>query len=228
VALIRAAEYPVRGAITTRLEDHDMAVPSPTAGARPQRLRLHEADDPQRPRVEAFIRAVYAERYGASIAQFAPTLVSLADERGDVVAAAGYRGAAAGPLFLERYLGLPVEQALPATAGEAPARADVVEIGHLAGVQAGAGRELIFLLGPHLAQQGFRWAVATLTRELLLLFSRLGIAPFALASADPAQIGAEATRWGSYYEHEPVVLAGEIQPAIRRLAQRRLRDGAPA
>ncbi|MBC5784895.1 thermostable hemolysin [Ramlibacter sp. USB13] len=206
-----------------------MAGLSPVPGIAPQGLRLHAADDPRRPEVEDFIRRVYAERYGATLSQFAPMLVSLADARGDVVAAAGYRAAGTGSLFLERYLGMPVEQALAARAGGEPTRADVVEIGHLAGVQAGAGRELIFLLGPHLAQQRFRWAVATLTRELLLLFSRLGIVPFALAPADPGRLGREAAQWGSYYQHEPVVLAGEIQPALRRLARRQLRgDGARA
>jgi hypothetical protein len=205
-----------------------MAVVSPSPGSGPHGLRLHAAGDAQRPAVEDFIRRVYAERYGARVAHFAPTLVSLADAHGDVVAAAGYRGAGTGPLFLERYLGMPVEQALSARTGAQPARPDVVEIGHLAGAQAGAGRELISLLGPHLARQRFRWAVATLTRELLLLFSRRGVVPFALAPADPARLGPEAAQWGSYYEHEPVVLAGEILPALRRLARRQLRDQGAA
>lgn len=205
-----------------------MAVVSPSPGSGQHGLRLHAAGDPQRPAVEDFIRRVYGERYGARVAHFAPTLVSLADARGDVVAAAGYRGAGTGPLFLERYLGVPVEQALSARAGTQPARSDVVEIGHLAGAQAGAGRDLISLLGPHLARQRFRWAVATLTRELLLLFSRRGVVPFALAPADPARLGTDAAHWGSYYEHEPVVLAGEILPALRRLARRPLRDAGAA
>ena len=189
-------------------------------GAAAGSLRLHPPGDPGRARVESFIREVYDRRYGARIDHFAPMLVSLEDAAGGVAAAAGYRSAATGTLFLERYLACAVEDALAGGAGRRPARAQVVEIGHLAAGQPGAGRELILLLGPHLARQRFRWAVATLTRELLQLFGRLGIAPLALAPADPACLGEDAAQWGSYYEHDPVVLAGEIQPALRRLARR--------
>ena len=183
-------------------------------------LRVHLPGDPRRAEVEAFIRKVYADRYGASVASFAPVLVSLADASGALAAAAGYRCADAEPLFLERYLASPVEEALADGAGRKPARAQVVEVGHLAAAQAGAGRRLVLLLGPHLARQRFRWAVATLTRELLQLFGRIGIAPLALAPADPARLGSDAALWGSYYEHDPVVLAGEILPALRRLERR--------
>lgn len=194
----------------------------PLLSPRPEEasLRLHFAGDPQRAEVEQFIREVYAQRYGATVTDFMPVLVSLADPAGGLVAAAGYRSADAGPLFLERYLARPVEDALAAASGRMPPRSQVVEIGHLAASRAGAGRGLIFQLGPHLARLRYRWAVATLTRELLQLFGRLGLAPLALAPADPGALGEAAALWGSYYEHEPVVLAGEIQPALRRLARR--------
>lgn len=203
-----------------------MAVHSRFPDAGPESLRLHGRDDPQRAEVERFIRRVYAQRYGATVAGFAPTLVSLAHPDGSIAAAAGYRGAASGPLFLERYLGRPIEEVLAERGGSRPARAQVVEIGHLASGHAGAGRRLIFLLAPQLARERFRWATATLTRELLQLFGRLGLAPLALASADPAALGDEARLWGSYYEHDPVVLAGEIRPALVRLARRDAASGA--
>lgn len=198
-----------------------MALLCPTAGDGFPDLRLHPADDPRRAEVERFIRGVYAERFGATVPAFAPVLVSLADPAGGIAAAAGYRGADGGPLFLEHYLGRPVEHALAETSGRQPARGEVVEIGHLAAARAGAGRRLVYLLGPHLAHQGYQWAVATLTRELLQLFGRMGLAPLALAPADPAVLGEQARQWGSYYEHDPVVLAGEIGPALRRLERRR-------
>ena len=68
------------------------------------RLQLHRAGSARRGEVEAFISAVYRERYGAELQHFAPVLVSLHDEHGECVAAAGYRAADSGPLFLERYL----------------------------------------------------------------------------------------------------------------------------
>jgi hypothetical protein len=186
-------------------------------------LRLHVRGDPQRDATEHFIRDIYRRYYGAAVAGFAPVLVSLVSREGEILAAAGYRSAAAGPLFLERYLGHPVEDALARHAGRRLARREVVEIGHLAAGRAGAGRRLMLLLGPHLAQGRFRWGVATFTRELREVMTRMGVAPLALAPAHPAALADEAAQWGSYYEHAPVVVAAEILPAARRLAQRAAR-----
>lgn len=182
-------------------------------------LRVHGPDTPGRAEVEALIRRVYRARYGADVRRFAPTLVGLHDADGTLVAAAGYRGADQGRLYLERYLDAPVE-ALLADAGPAPQRARIVEVGHLAADRAGEGRRLILQLGPHLAAQGYHWFVGTLTQELRHLFVRLGVPPRALGVADPALLGDEAHLWGRYYEHRPVVLAGQLQQALQIVARR--------
>lgn len=184
-------------------------------------LRVHAPGDAGRAEVERFIAGVYLERHRADLRHFAPTLVSLRDETGELVAAAGYRSADLAPLFLERYLGVPVETRLADTAGVMPARSCIAEVGHLAASRAGEGRRLVLLLGPHLATRGFQWVVSTLTEELRHLFLRLGIAPLALGVADPAALGDEAASWGSYYDHRPVVLAGQIDLALKALARRR-------
>ena len=202
---------------------------SPSTPARPPvrtavavpRLRVHEPGDPGRAAVEDFIRGVYRERYGADVRQFARSLVSLRDGDDELVAAAGYRAANQSPLFLERYLGMPVEARLAGQSPVAPARSRIVEVGHLAAGRAGEGRRLVLLLGPHLASQGFQWVVSTLTEELRHLFLRLGIVPMPLGVADPAMLGEEAARWGSYYDHRPMVLAGRIDHALKSLARRR-------
>jgi hypothetical protein len=185
-----------------------------------QGLRSHAPDDAGRAEVERFIAAVYRKRHGADVRHFAHTLVSLRDETGALVAAAGYRVADQSPLFLERYLGVPVQTRLADAAGVAPARSCIVEVGHLAASRAGEGRRLVLLLGPHLAARGYQWVVSTLTEELRHLFLRLGIAPLALGVADPAVLGAEAVHWGTYYDHRPVVLAGQIDLALKALARR--------
>jgi len=184
------------------------------------RLRLHRVGSPGRLEIEAFIRAVYRERYGAELQHFAPMLVGLHDTHGDCVAAAGYRAAHTGPLFLERYLPAPVESLLPSPAGRWPLRQHIVEVGHLAAVRAGEGRRLILRLGPHLAAQGFEWVVSTLTQELRNLFVRMGVAPLSLGVADPAVLGEQAAQWGSYYDHRPRVLAGRLDLALQSLARR--------
>lgn len=75
---------------------------------------------PLRAEVEAFVRTIYCERFGAEVRQFAPLLVALCDRHGEIVAAAGYRSAGSGPLFLERYLAAPVEALLGAGLAATP------------------------------------------------------------------------------------------------------------
>ncbi|RVT52219.1 thermostable hemolysin [Rubrivivax albus] len=185
----------------------DTPAPSPA-------LTIHTEASAHRHAVEAFIATVYRERFGAEVRHFTPTLVSLHDSAGRLTAAVGYRCATDGPLFLERYLGAPVEQCLGVP------RRHVVEVGHLAASQPGAGRRLIARMAPLLAAQGHQWVVSTLTEELRHLFVRLGIAPQALGVADPALLGDEAAAWGRYYDHRPVVGAGAIGPALQMLARR--------
>lgn len=201
------------------------ATGGPERAAPPRRLTTHAHHDPRRGEVEAFIRRVYGRRYGADVRHFAPVLVTLEDADG-IVAAAGYRRADVAPLFLERYLAQPVEAALARGGNAAPERESIVEVGHLAAERAGEGRRLIFLLAPHLAAQGLQWVVGTLTEELRHLFCRIGIAPITLGTADPSALGAEASHWGSYYDHRPLVLAGHLPQALHRLVSRPAPAGA--
>jgi hypothetical protein len=191
---------------------------SPVAGR--SEFAVHPTGDPRRHEVEEFVRHIYDEHYGARVSDFAPVLVSLRDYGGSIVAAAGYRHAARGPLFLERYLEAPVESLLASHGDARPQRGRIVEVGHLAASRAGEGRRLIFLLGPHLAAQRFQWVVGTLTEELRHLFVRIGVTPLVLGNADPAALGEEARHWGSYYDHRPLVLAGHLQRALRHLVRR--------
>lgn len=177
-------------------------------------------NDPERLEVERFISEVYARRYGAQVRHFAPVLAYLR-EGAEIVAAAGYREAHQSPLFLERYLDAPVEVLLGRGSGVVPGRASIVEVGHLAATRAGEGRRLILMLGAHLAEREFQWVVSTLTHELRLLFLRIGVTPLTLGVANPNVLGAEAAQWGSYYQHSPLVLAGNLPQAMRRLATRR-------
>lgn len=185
--------------------------PIPTA---PDHPMLVPPSHPARAEVERFVAGIYREHYGARVTQFAPTLVARRDAAGTLVAAAGFRAADGGPLFLERYLDRAVHESLGAPRGR------IVEVGHLAAGRAGEGRRLVLQLAPLLAGLGFQWVVGTLTEELRHLFVRLGIAPQALGVADPAVLGDDAARWGSYYDHKPLVLAGAIEPALHALARR--------
>jgi hypothetical protein len=173
-------------------------------------LTVHGPDDPRRGAVESFIQAIYARHYGAQVLHFTPVLVGLR-EHGELLAAAGYRNAADESLFLERYLPAPVDTLLASQAAAPPTRKQIAEVGHLAARRSGAGRRLIRLLAPHLAAQGVEWVVGTVTQELRSTLLRLGIAPVILGAADSAALGNEAGLWGSYYEHQPLVLAGQLR-----------------
>lgn len=188
--------------------------PEPPTRAPRLALHRHDEDSPGRAAAERFVAGVFRARYGAELHGFAPTLATLHDDAGAITAAAGWRAAGDGPLFLERYLDAPVDALLGVP------RARIVEVGHLAATRAGDGRRLILRLGPLLAAQGFQWVASTLTEELRHLFLRLGIAPLALGTADPALLGDEAARWGRYYAHRPLVLAGALEPALATLARR--------
>lgn len=204
----------------TLLDLSSSSVPAATSS-----LTLHPHSDARREAVEQSVRAIYARRYGAHVPGFAPMLVALREGE-SVLAAAGYRPAAAGPLFLESYLPAPVESLIGSQTGATLQRDRIVEVGHLAATRSGEGRRLIQLLGPHLAEQGFDWIVGTVTQELRAMLVRLGIAPLTLGAADPASLGARADVWGSYYEHHPIVLAIHLRRALRQHHVRQMRAAA--
>jgi Thermostable hemolysin len=183
----------------------------------PPRLVSHivPADSPIRASTESFIRDVFALRHNAHVPSFTPHLMLL-EQDSRPVAAAGWRGAADGSLFLERYLNEPVEAHIARLAGHAIRRAEVVEVGHLAAMKSGAGAQMILTMASHLDSIGYRWVVFTATRELLGIFNKLALPPLALAMADPARLGDEARHWGNYYDTRPVIVAGRIRLALER------------
>lgn len=189
-----------------------LRMPSPVST-----LHIHAPGDPLRAEVESYIRQRYQERFGARLNEWLPTLVSV-QTNGEIIAAAGYRGAET-PLFLERYLAAPIEQYLRDE--DAPvARRLIVEAGQFAAVRPGAGRLLVPLLARHLHQQGYSWAVSTLTRELHHLFARMGLAHQPISAATAHHLD-EKTRsdWGSYYAHAPQVFAGRLHTIVERFQE---------
>ncbi len=184
--------------------------------------RVIGIDSPRRPEAEAYIRAIYARHHGARVASFAPDLFLLERARSDantgkIIAAAGWRCASKGPLFLETYLDDPVHVHISSLAGQPVARERIVEVGNLASSSPGGGARMIPALACHLDNLGYEWAVFTATRELIAIFTRLGLPPLALSIADPARLGPAARAWGRYYDSKPVVVAGRIRLAADRM-----------
>ncbi len=183
-------------------------------------LRLRAPTQPERRgALEEFIRARFAQHYGAQVRHFMPELLGLEAADGELHGALGCRRANTEPLFLERYLDLPIEDALAQRYRCAVDRADIVEVGNFAARGPGAGRHLIVGLTERLAALRLRWVVFTGTRALLNSFRRLGLELQPLAAADPRRLGDEAGDWGSYYDSAPMVMACEVEDCHRRLLQ---------
>jgi hypothetical protein len=172
---------------------------------------------PRRLEVEGFIRHKFAEHYNATVPTFAPNLMLLEDEA-RIVAATGWRSADIEALYLERYLDQPIEHAMAKLASQPVLRERIVEVGNLAADKPGASIDIILALARHLDRLGYEWVVFTATRELIGIFARLGLPLLALASADPSRLGDQAEAWGSYYETNPIVVAGKIRIALERAA----------
>ncbi|NVJ70493.1 MAG: thermostable hemolysin [Alphaproteobacteria bacterium] len=183
----------------------------------PSVISISERFQPERRRVETFIEDVFARAYGAKIPKHYPTLMSVRNAAGNILAAVGFRSAAQGQLFLEQYIDGPIEAALSDAFSEDVSRKEIVEIGSLASAGSGASMFLIIALVAYLKQQGFRFPVVTATRTLRAGFRFLGIKAQDLAPADPAALTEGHNAWGTYYDTEPRVLTGTLVETHKRL-----------
>lgn len=201
-----------------RTAKHSLLETAATSASVPDPVRVAHVDveSPRRQEAERFIRSVFHRHHDAFVRSFAPNLLLL-EQEARVVAAVGWRGAAQEPLFLEHYLDEPVEILMERLTGQTFSRQQVVEVGHLASEKPGGSVQVIVSLARHLAREGYEWVVFTATRELVRIFTKLGLPLLALAKADPARLGAHAGDWGRYYEAQPVVVAGPIRLALERI-----------
>lgn len=174
----------------------------------------------ERPRLEAFIARRFREAYEAEVRHFMPRLFGLHDAQGELIAAFGLRSAQDGPLFLEQYLDAPVEASVARQFGVQAPRAQIVEVGNLAGASQGALRRLIPALTARLDAEGFRWLAFTGAAHLCNGFSRLGLPLHVVSPADPQCLpAAERALWGRYYDRHPSVMLGDIAQGQRTLQQ---------
>jgi hypothetical protein len=176
-------------------------------------------------RTTAFVAAEYAAHFGARLRDFMPGFVVLREGK-RICAAAGFRLAASGPLFLEQYLTDPIEAVLAREFASPVDRAGIVEIGQLAVASAAFLPDLFHQVATHLQDWGLRYAVCTGTRCLVRRLRAAGIRPLVIGEASPAHLAASGTEWGSYYRHAPSVLAGDIAQGIAQLRAHLARPGA--
>ena len=166
---------------------------------------------------ERFISQRFSESFGSRVEAFMPRLFTLRNRDGDICGAFGLRSASR-KLFLEQYLDTPIEKTVAARAGRTVERQAIVEVGHFSGTFPGAVRALICLLTERLHREGFTWVVFTGTAGLRNAFSRLGLSPLDIQAATADRLPVEdRAAWGSYYDHSPRVLVGNIQEGYRAM-----------
>ncbi len=183
----------------------------------PSVISITERFQPERARVERFIEATFEKAYGAHLPGHYPTLMSVHNAAGDILAAVGFRFAQDGPLFLEQYLPSSIETLLTATSDASVDRKSITEIGSLASAGGGASLFLFIALVAYLKSHGLTHAAVTATRELRSAFRFLRLNPIDLGRASSDDLPDHGAQWGSYYETEPRVLAGSLAATFTRL-----------
>ncbi|PZQ43284.1 MAG: hypothetical protein DI551_12425, partial [Micavibrio aeruginosavorus] len=133
------------------------------------------------------------------------------DDQGKILAALGFRNAAHDPLFLEQYLSHSIDEIL-----DAP-RSSITEIGNLASAGGGASLFLFAALSAYLHDKRQRHAVVTGTKYIENRLRALGLRPTRLAKSDPSLLLKNGEDWGSYYNTDPYVMAGQIARGYERL-----------
>jgi hypothetical protein len=170
---------------------------------------------------ERFIRDVFFVAHGARLGTLMPDILGERDGDGGLLAACGLRGTGGGPLFLERYLDRPIEDAIAATGTRELDRADIVEIGNLAVRAPYTARHLITALTEFLLAGEAEWSVFTAVPALRNAFVRLGVPLLRLGIARiEALPEPDRAAWGRYYDKVPEVLAVRVRDAAYALLTR--------
>ena len=169
----------------------------------PKTIDITGSIGPDRTKVEHFIKGVFHDAYHADITIHYPYLISVNNEAGEILAAAGFRYAHNAPLFLEQYTASPIEQELAALYGKPVTRQDIVEIGSLASMGSGASVFLYAALASYLAFKHVQYTVVTGTHDLYRHLKMLGLQPQKVCDAAQTQLQNPDDDWGSYYATHP-------------------------
>ena len=171
----------------------------------------------KRTRLEKYIADQFLAAYQAKLHDFMPLL--LATTCGDgFCAAAGIRPTHNHPLFLEQYLPISIETILSQLAGQTVYRENIAEIGNLAATQRGASQLLFLMLTAVLHHTHLEWVTFTATPQVKKSIERLGIPLYSLYDANPNLLdNAHKATWGSYYTHQPQVVAARLSEAMTAL-----------
>ncbi|HIF9067249.1 TPA: thermostable hemolysin [Photobacterium damselae] len=158
----------------------------------------------------------YQEAFLARLKQFMPAYLTLI--KGDqIISVCGFRIAEDEPLFLEQYLEDDAQKLVSNVFNCNVTRSNLVEFGHLASFSKGMSSLHFYLIAEMLVNLGFEWCIFTATDPLYAMMERLGLQPRIIAKADQYKVPEAESTWGTYYEHQPRVLAGNLQKGLECL-----------
>lgn len=180
------------------------------------RLQLHLLDSgaEARQRAQDFIAQAYQRVFAAELRCFYPSVITLHDVDDNLLGAAGARYGEGQTLFLEQYLDAPAEQLIGQQTADIVDRAKLVEIGNLSVARPAMTYPFMGMIGSWLQDYDVDWLVFALTRSLRRLFHRAGAEMLDLGPARPERLKPSANRWGSYYEHDPCIMAVRLSAGL--------------
>jgi hypothetical protein len=174
---------------------------------------LHVSQDEERVALENYIHTRFSLVHGAQVTHFLPNIISLSCNN-SYSAAVGLAPARQCQLFAERYLGEPAQHAIARQLGQAVERERILEIGNLVSSWKGSSLLLFIFLSELIERLGYHWALFTATREVESLLARMHYKPIVLADASPTCLPDGGASWGSYYNHQPRVMFGDVRNAV--------------
>lgn len=166
-----------------------------------------------REKVEQYIAQIFHTSYGAKVFDYLPLLLSL-KRAGQITAAMGMRKAADESLLSERYLDCSAEQAIQQVYGTLPERHKIIEFGNLVASTPGHSALLYLLAIAAMHKAGFNYILFTANQKVRASAKRCGFSTVSIAPAYPQALGAQASRWGSYYDGKPEVTLADVKVII--------------
>lgn len=170
---------------------------------------VYERGAPGRGELEHRIRHQFDCHFGARIGSFMPELACYRHPHG-ATAVVGMRAAANETLFLEAYLGMPIEKVVRRVGTCDTPRSRIVEVGQFVVDDRAAVARFFVDLVPFLAGRGYDWVCFTGTRVIRTRLARIGFHGLELTTAAEARVRPTDDRWGRYYMNEPVVTLGKL------------------
>ncbi len=182
------------------------------------KLEIVDRSHAQRQEVENYISSRYSLAFDAHLDAYMPTFMALV-EGNEIRSLCGFRVASEDSLFLEQYLDQTADALLSQVYGTQINRNELIEFGQLASFSKGFSAVHFLLMTEYLVQSEYQWCIFTATDPLYAMMSRLGLETVTLAEADPSRIPNATDVWGSYYQHQPRIVAGNLKQGLSHLSE---------